>query len=92
VQPLHTPAVAYAVAFMVEAELPALVREEVTATLKQIGEVTSTLPESTALWRSIGDSVLQFEQGGYRFWYRVDRRARLIVVVHIDEMDRRSVS
>jgi mRNA-degrading endonuclease RelE of RelBE toxin-antitoxin system len=92
VQPLHTAAVAYAVAFMVETELPALVREQVTATLKQIGEVTSTLPESTALWRSIGDSVLQFEQGGYRFWYRVDRRAKLIVVVHIDEMQRRSTS
>jgi mRNA-degrading endonuclease RelE of RelBE toxin-antitoxin system len=92
VQPLHTAAVAYAVTFMVETELPALVREQVTATLKQIGEVASTIPESTALWRSIGDSVLQFEQGGYRFWYRVDRRAKLIVVVHIDEMERRSTS
>ncbi len=91
-QPLHNAAVSYAVAFMIETELPALVREQVTATLMQIGEVASTLPESTALWRSIGDSVLQFEQGGYRFWYRVDRRARLIVVVHIDEMERRSVS
>ena len=91
-QPLHNAAVSYAVAFMIERELPALVREQVTATLKQIGEVASTIPESTSLWRSIGDSVLQFEHGGYRFWYRFDRRAGLIVVVHIDEMDRRSVS
>ena len=79
-------------AFMIETELPALVREQVTATLKQIGEVASTIPESTALWRSMGDSVLQFEHGGYRFWYRVDRRATLIVVVHIDEMERPSAS
>ena len=74
--------------YTVETEIPAQLREQVGATFKQIGQVASTLPESTALWRSLSDSVLQLELGGYRFWYRVDRRDNIIVVVHIDDLER----
>jgi hypothetical protein len=79
--------VAYSVVFKVQhTRLPPDLQERARLLLDEIGETCSSVPRDDAFWLYLKESGLTLEYGGWRFWYRIDRRTRELIVYHCEHV------
>lgn len=63
--------------------LPEDVRLEIGRTMQQIADAVTTIPQSSAFWSSMKNSLLQIDVSGYRVVYTIDTARRVIIVVEL---------
>ena len=81
--------VKYSVRFAVNlGTVPDGVRQEIRRTMEQIAEAMDTVPQASAFWSSLKDSVLQIDVKDWRVVYAVDAAEKEIRVTELERIRR----